>query len=445
MMLRLITLLCLLPLATFAQEETNFNAPVSKLELADGDSIVFLGDSITHQCLYTQYVEDFFYTRFPKMRLKFHNAGVGGAQAWDALARFDRDVAAYKPKYVTILLGMNDGRYQPFNPEIFKTYQDDMTTLLSKLKDTGATSIAMTPTMFDARAARVRKWNRPGTDVYNSVLAYYGTWLREVAVRDGHGFVDMWSRLNNLTLEERKTAPDFTMIKDAIHPGPAGQLVMAYSIIEDMGLRKGLSNIRIVKGKGGKPRVTSQGGKATNLQMTDDGLSFTWNANGLPWVLPAETAPAPKLLHLGHKATREALEIHVLPPGKYELTIDGTTVGTYTDVQLSRHIELQENDKTPQYQQALAVAELNKQRNSGPVRGLRGTWSIFQGIARTKRSLAANPNDENAKKRLEQATKRLGDHEARIKELEAAAKAIEDRIFEKNQPVPRRFELNRVS
>ncbi len=340
---------------------------------------------------------------------------------------------------------MNDGSYQPFNPEIFKTYQDDMTTVLAKLKETGATSIVMTPTMFDARAARVRKWNRPGTDVYNSVLSYYGTWLREVALREGHGFVDMWGRLNNLTLEQRKTDPNFTMIKDAIHPGPAGQLVMAYSIIEDVGLRKALSNIRIVEGRGGKPRVTSQGGKVTDLQMTDDGLSFTWTAKGLPWVLPEETAPAPKLLHLGHRASREALEIHVLPAGKYELSIDGTVVGTYTDVQLSRHIELQENDKTPQYQQALEVANLNKQRNAGPVRSLRGTWSIFQGLARTKRGLESNPDDTNAKKRVEQMIKRLGDHEAKIKELEAAAKVIEDQIFKANQPVPRKYVLKRAS
>ena len=96
-----------------AQQQTH-KKPIAKLDLKNGDSIVFLGDSITHQCLYTQYVEDFFYTRYPHMRLKFHNAGVGGAKAWDALARFDRDVAAYKPKYVTVLLGMNDGRYQTF-------------------------------------------------------------------------------------------------------------------------------------------------------------------------------------------------------------------------------------------------------------------------------------------------------------------------------------------
>ncbi|NBV87196.1 MAG: hypothetical protein EBS01_13250, partial [Verrucomicrobia bacterium] len=44
-----------------------------RVELKDGDTWVFLGDSITHQCLYTQYVEDYFYTRHPEKRIHFHN------------------------------------------------------------------------------------------------------------------------------------------------------------------------------------------------------------------------------------------------------------------------------------------------------------------------------------------------------------------------------------
>ncbi len=416
------------------------------MELADGDSIVFLGDSITHQRLYTQYVEDFFYTRFPNMRLKFHNAGVGGARAIDALDRFERDVAAYKPKYVTILLGMNDGRYIPFDADVFDIYQKDMTKVVEKIQEVGATPILMTPTMFDARAARMKKtWvKREGVDVYNSVLAYYGTWLRDVAVRDGHGFVDMWGRLNNLTLQKRKAEADFTMIKDAVHPGPPGQLVMAYSIIEDMGFRKGLSNIRIIKARG-KPRANANGGKVTELEVTDDGLSFTWTANGLPWVLPPETNPAPDMLKLGHKASREGLEVHILKPGKYELTIDGEAVGTYTNVQLARHIELQANENTPQYKQAMEVAMLNKKRNSGPIGALRGSWSQFQRLARQRRTAAQNPDDEGAAKGVKTLEDKLGNHEERIRKAEAEAKEIEDQIFKANQPVPRKYVLKRVS
>jgi lysophospholipase L1-like esterase len=100
----------------------------------DGDTIVFLGDSITHQCMYTQYVEDFFLTRYPDRTIHFHNAGVSGDKAADAKRRFEDDVAAMHPKFVTVLLGMNDGQYKDFNPEILDTYQQDMTSLLDNVQ-----------------------------------------------------------------------------------------------------------------------------------------------------------------------------------------------------------------------------------------------------------------------------------------------------------------------
>ncbi|MCB1228243.1 MAG: hypothetical protein KDK99_20725, partial [Verrucomicrobiales bacterium] len=56
------------------------------LDPQDGDTMVFAGDSITHECLYTQYIEDFFFTRFPERAIHFHNAGVRGDAAADVLA-----------------------------------------------------------------------------------------------------------------------------------------------------------------------------------------------------------------------------------------------------------------------------------------------------------------------------------------------------------------------
>ncbi len=415
--------------------------PLAKMELSDGDTLVFLGDSITHQCLYTQYVEDFFFTRFPQRNIRFHNAGVGGAKAWDALQRFDRDVADFKPKYVTILLGMNDGRYQPFNQEIFDTYKADMAEVVEQIKETGAKPVLMTPTMYDAGAKTLRDQNP--ADEYNAVLAYYGQWLQRQAMQNGYGFVDMHGPLNNLTIEARKTDPNFTMIADAVHPGADGQLVMAFAIINDMGLRKPLSSIRISKGAKGKPVSRVSGGKLTDLEIEDDGLSFTWTADALPWVVPEAAKTGAKMLRLGHKASREALEVHDLPAGSYRLTIDGQPVAIYSAQQLARHVELQENAKTPQYQQALQVAELNKQRNEGPIRNMRGEWSRFQQYARVKQQVDETGN-EKLRGQLEALTKQTEGMDERVASLNEAIEKLAAEIREVAQPKPHKYRLEKV-
>lgn len=430
-----------------AQQQTH-KAPLAKLELESGDSIVFLGDSITHQCLYTQYVEDFFYTRYPKMRLKFHNSGVGGAKAWDALARFDRDVAAYKPKYVTVLLGMNDGQYQPFNDTIFQTYYKDMKELIGKIEAIGAQPILMTPTMFDARAARLgkRKRDPAALELYNSVLAYYGTWLREVATESGFGFVDMYGPLNQITQVARQKDPHFTIIKDAIHPGAPGQVVMAYALLYDMNVQRQVSRISISQNAKGKPAASAKGGTLSDLQYADDSVAFTWLADSLPWVVPAEAQLGAELTKLGHRMSQESLSIHGLPAGRYELSIDDQVVGQYTNTALARHIELQSNAKTPQYQQAMEVALLNKERNDGPVKNKRNSWRAFQQFARIKRELDAQSGqkDETQVARLKQLEKSLENQEQVIQESEAAGLALEDKIFKVNQPVSRKYVLKKV-
>ena len=432
----------------FSQEsKAEYGQPPAKIELQDGDSIVFLGDSITHQCLYTQYVENYFYTRMPHLRLKVHNAGVGGARAWDALQRFDEDVASYKPKYVTILLGMNDGTYQPYNEEVFQTYRQDMNKIMEKLEAINAKAIVMTPTMFDSRAARMRA-RRPRSaemlELYNSVLSFYGSWLQEQATEKGLGYVDMFGPLNNLTIQERKKQPDFTMIRDAIHPDAPGQVVMATAIVSDTGLPRQVSNIRISKDSKGAAKARVSGGSLTGLKYTDTGVQFSWTAKCLPWVLPEDADLGVRLTKRGHRRRREALEVHELAAGRYELIIDGSPIGTFDATALGRHIELQANKKTPQYQQAAKVAVLNAERNKGPVRSLRGEWSKFQRYARAERSVKQKPDDAKLAKQLEATKNTIEGMANRVAQFKSDAKAIEDKIFEINQPTAHVYELRRV-
>ena len=429
----------------FAQEQPAapvFKPIVEKLDVADGDTVVFLGDSITHQCLYTQYVEDYFYTRYPKMRLHFHNAGVGGDRAKEALARFDDDVAAFKPKYVTVLLGMNDGGYRDFDKGIFDTYQRDMNTVLDKIAALGATAVPMTPTMHDARAARFgKRAAEPRDTYYNGVLALFGGWLREQAQVRGLGFVDMYGPLNNMTFAQRKKNPNWTMIGDAVHPGNTGQVVMAAAVIEDMVARSSVSAITIQEKNG---KLVGNAGKSPVIDLQGgETIRFTHTATALPWVLPPEAAEGFALSKAGHRFSVEKLTVRNLKPGMHEVKIDGQPIGQWNDWQLSMGVEMEANAKTPQYQQALKVALLNKERNEKAYAPLRDQWGQLKGKRRDieKLTQANDPQLEAKQTEFDAWHKTMMEN---VEGLRAKAKEYEDQIYVANQPAPHTYEISAV-
>src|ERR1035437_5717127 len=70
--------------------------------LKSGDRVVFYGDSITDQRLYSVFAETFVHTRYPKLDVSFVHSGVGGDRVTGGWAgpielRLKRDVAPYKP------------------------------------------------------------------------------------------------------------------------------------------------------------------------------------------------------------------------------------------------------------------------------------------------------------------------------------------------------------
>ena len=289
------------------------------LNLKDGDRWVFIGDSITHQCQYTQYVENFYFTRHPEKRIHFRNAGISGDRAADVLNRFDDDIAAFKPTIATVLLGMNDGSYKDFDAAVFKTYSDDMLKLMDKLDALKCRVILMSPTMFDHQAWEKRIKEKPDyakgrvPSNYNAVLAYYGKWLQEVAQQRGYRYVDLFGPLNTLTVLQRQSNPDFTLVPDAIHPEADGQFVMAYSLLQQCGevgpvMSAGVKMLNGSWAAGNRAVVSEVSGEPGRT------VTYTAKPSALPWAEFVDCPIGTKLTKSGHQGGSESHVVVGLQP-----------------------------------------------------------------------------------------------------------------------------------
>ena len=336
----------------------------SDFKLRNGDRVLFYGDSITEQHLYTNYVETFVVTRFPDLNVHFRNTGVGGDRvtggwAGDIKTRMPRDFYAYRPTVATIMLGMNDGSYRPFNEGDFKTYADGYTNIVAGIKrnDPGCRLFLIQPSPFDD-VTRAPNWD-PG---YNSVLQNYGQFVKELAAKNGFEAVNLneplVADLQKADQPESKDAQQ--LIPDRVHPAPPFQLLMAEQILKAWNAPATVTDVAI---DFAKRSVTKADNSKVNLT---EGLEWTQLDGSLPFPLKMDD----KLVALAMKSSdfvdsldREMLTVTGLPANTYDLKIDGKTVGTFTKEQLEAGINLAVID-TPMVDQARKVEDLTGLHNS---------------------------------------------------------------------------------
>lgn len=212
---------------------------------------------------------------------------------------------------------------------------------------------------------------------------------------------------------------------------------MAVSVINDICLEAPVSNITIAE--------TAVKGKITDFSATDARIAFISTGNALPWVLPPEAAAGYKLTGARHRNSGEVFDACGPKPGNYELNIVGQRVGTWTDATLGFKIELQENDKTPQYQQALKVALLNKEKNDTATRPLRNFWGALKGKRSQLAQLASKQDTTLALKKDEFEKRLTNDFKPGVAKLNASVDEFDAGICDAAKPQQRKYELVRVN
>ena len=204
----------------------------SGLILRGNDRVVFLGDSITEQQLYTNYVESYLATRYPELGLTFFNAGWGGDSSTGGAKRLERDVLSLRPTVVTICYGMNDGCYTLPTDEIRATFVGGMRELIARLKAADVRTVLLTPGMVDEtvspQLASVR-YNHQGLRVIADEVL-------KLAVEHGLPSFDLHRLMNEVDQRAKAAVPGFCMIPDSVHPDPAGHLVMAFGLLHALGV-----------------------------------------------------------------------------------------------------------------------------------------------------------------------------------------------------------------
>jgi lysophospholipase L1-like esterase len=347
----------------------------------DGDRVVFLGDSITEQRLYTTYIEAYALTRHPQWKLWFRNVGWGGDTAWlrqrshpDEAKLFaayeaaqqkmvedsvrhglERDVLPLKPTLVTVKFGMNDHSYQAFREDIFNAYIRSQTEIAKVLKANGSRIAFLTPQPIE------EKRPDPEQDVKNKSLRKFSDGLKEVAAKEGATFIDQFDPYMAMLLRERPNNPGgFVGGGDAVHPGPIGHTVMAWAILKGMDASSLVSRVTVDVPSA---KARSEGCAVESLKVSGNTINFDRKDEALPMPIDEKAGRALELAPILDDLDRYELQVTGLLPGSYELTIDGKLVGKASGDELGKGWNLA-NEAGPITQQAQRLLNLVFRKNN---------------------------------------------------------------------------------
>jgi acyl-CoA thioesterase-1 len=197
----------------------------AELLVKSGDSIAFLGDSITKQgSVPTGWcglvISSLKATGIDATPI---NAGRGGHTTRDMLGRFEADVIARQPSWMILMCGTNDNPNRGLPPE---ESQKNITTIVEKTQAAGIKVLIATRPM------------RGGDTQENA----YNEFLRKLAKDKNLPLAEVFGAMASAQAEHLKQNPSlpkntpYLTIADGTHMNPHGNQVIAESILTALGL-----------------------------------------------------------------------------------------------------------------------------------------------------------------------------------------------------------------
>jgi lysophospholipase L1-like esterase len=319
-------------------------ASAQEFYLHDGDRVTFYGDSITAQRLYTQDIEAFVDTRYPMLNVSFHNAGVpgdrvSGGYAGDAATRVARDVAPFKPTVLTVMLGMNEGGYAAFNPDVLPPFLSGYAELLKLLRQAVPTAriTLLENTSYDEVTH--------GTEFagYMETTERIAKSTPALAAREKVDVIDTNAPIKHLLLAGAATEPKLAslLIRDRIHPGEAAHWIIAATVMKAWHVNPIVSAVDL--NADSNSIVSAQRTSVSGLTGGVTGLKWEQKDEALPLPLDLNDSLVQMILRLTDLASfdQQTLRISGLKPGKYNLFIDQKKIsGPFSSEQLSAGVNL---------------------------------------------------------------------------------------------------------
>lgn len=173
---------------------------------------------------YVSLIEAWFGATRPADRIRVINRGTSGHTVRDLAARWENDVLAPAPDWVSIMIGINDVWRQFDTPlrtdlqVLLPEYRATLTRLVATTRPRVKGLVLATPFVIEPHRA----------DPMRATMDAYGAVVRELAAAHDAVFVDTQAAFDALTLH---THP-MTLAWDRIHPNTTGHLALARAFLQ---------------------------------------------------------------------------------------------------------------------------------------------------------------------------------------------------------------------